>query len=254
MSQKIMGFIGLGRMGLPMARLLSKEFEVIAYDQCDAIDDPDLTIVDSLLELVSRLQVTKGIWLMGPAGAVSQVLEQLAPLLGEGDAVIDGGNSDVEDSIRHRHRLEALAIHHVEVGCSGGIKGAQRGPPMTVSGSSAALERVRPVLEALGGHYTCYDRPGYGHLAKGIHNAIEYGMMQSIAEGVALYFEHGFTQQQIIDTFTLWQQGSIIESRLVGTALTCLQAHDFSEKRTIAHSETVDLVDNITVVGVPRPA
>lgn len=168
-------------MGLPMARLLSRQFAVTAHDQRAGIEEPGLTVVDSLPELVSRLPDRRIIWLMIPAAGVGEVLQQLLPLLADGDVVIDGGNSEFGDSVLHGRQLADHGIHYVGVGCSGGVKGAADGPPMTVGCSGAALDLVRPLLDALGGHYTCYDSPGFGHLAKGIHNAIEYGMMQSTA-------------------------------------------------------------------------
>ena len=124
---------------------------------------------------------------------------------------------------------------------------------MTVSCDPKALHRIKPVLDALGSNFSHYNQPGQGHRAKGIHNAIEYGMMQSIAEGIALYFHYGFTQEQILETFKTWSKGSIIESALVDCVIQCLEQHNFNESLSLKKSETIDLINNLKDCPVPTP-
>ena len=186
-------------------------------------------------------------------GRMGLPLCELLPLLSAGDILIDGGNSEFEEAKRSHQRCQQVGVEFVSIGCSGGLEGAQQGPPMTISCSPETLQAIQPLLHSLGGRYSHFDNIGFGHLAKGIHNAIEYGMMQSIAEGVALYFEYGFTQQQILNTFRTWAQSSIIESRLVACVVECLEAHDYSSPRTIKKSETAESLQHICEGSIATP-
>jgi 6-phosphogluconate dehydrogenase len=186
-------------------------------------------------------------------GRMGFPLCELLPLLSAGDILIDGGNSEFEETKRSHQRCQQVGVEFVSIGCSGGLIGAQQGPPMTISCSPETLQAIQPLLVSLGGRFCHFASVGFGHLAKGIHNAIEYGMMQSIAEGVALYFEYGFTQQEILDAFRIWSQGSIIESRLVECVVECLEAYDFSSPRTIKNSETVESLQMICGGDVATP-
>lgn len=253
------GFIGLGRMGLPMCQLVSNQLECIAYDIDKTINvaakNEGISVASDLADLVSHISPRRVVWLMIPAGKpVEDIIEKLLPLLSSGDIIVDGGNSNFTHSQEHDASLAKKGISFVSIGTSGGINGARSGPPMTVSCDPSVLEIIKPVLNALGGNYTYYNKTAYGHLAKGIHNAIEYGMMQSIAEGVALYFHYGYTQDEILATFKTWSSGSIIESALVNQLITCLQNSDFQSEYGIKKSETLALIKQFTNTKVPTPA
>ena len=259
-----LGFVGLGRMGLPMSQRLQQNLKdtfIAGFDsseQCRHEASKNLLhCSESLEQLISQCRQKNAkviVWLMIPAQTITQTLEQLAPLLKPGDIVIDGGNTAYADALAHQQKLQSYKLHYVSIGCSGGTKGAAMGPPMTVSCVQAVYDLITPILRALSDNISFYPQSGFGHLAKNIHNAIEYGMMQSIAEGVALYYHYGFSQQQILDTFKTWSKGSIIESALVHCVVECLETYDFSLPRTIANSETVHALQAICDVPLNTPA
>lgn len=256
METSRIGFVGLGRMGLPMAKLLATHGVVVGFDSntttiqtaISTARSEDLILVNSLIELIADLPAPRVIWLMVPARNVSLCLDNLSPLLAVGDIVIDGGNSAVSDTLRHHNKLSEDGIGFVSVGCSGGLVGARDGPPMSVSCEAQIFPKIVPWLEALGGNYTYYSETGFGHLAKGLHNAIEYGMIQSLAEGLSLYFAHGFSQQQILQTLKTWSKGSIIQSNLLDCLIDCLESNDFEQPQAISRSETVSLLRELTNV------
>lgn len=258
-TPKLIGFVGLGKMGLPMCQLISNSIDVIAYDNVSqATSDANqkgLSTVSNIRQLVGKLPTPRILWLMVPAGgSVDILISELAPLLEAGDIIVDGGNSNYLDSSRRGTELANKNIHFVSIGTSGGLSGAQNGPPLTVSCEKSAFDAIKPVLDALGGNYAYYSLQGGGHLAKSIHNAIEYGMMQSIAEGVALYFYYGFSQHEILDTFRTWAKGSIIESALVNCAVACLEKYDFQKPLNIKRSETVEIIRGLTNCPIPTPS
>jgi len=261
MNTSRIGLVGLGRMGLPMSKLLATHGVVVGFDSSTiavqtAISEArseNLVLVNSLIELIEGLPAPRVIWLMIPAINVSSCLDDLSPLLAAGDIVIDGGNSAVSDTLRRHKKLCEDGIRFVSVGCSGGLLGAQDGPPMSVSCETQIFPRIVPWLEALGGNYTYYPETGFGHLAKGLHNAIEYGMMQSLAEGLSLYFAHGFNQQQILQTLKTWSKGSIIQSNLLNCLIDCLESNDFEQPQLISRSETISLLRELTSVHHPTP-
>ena len=255
------GFLGLGRMGLPLCELLGKDHHLVAFDPVASIreqaEKKGVAIASSfdslVVEVSAQTQGSRVIWLMMPASKVKTAMDEVLPLLSAGDILIDGGNSEFEEAILSHQRCQQAGVEFVSIGCSGGLKGAKVGPPMTISCSPETLQAIQPLLNSLGGRYSHFDNIGFGHLAKSIHNAIEYGMMQSIAEGVALYFEYGFNQQQILSTFKTWTQGSIIESRLVDCVVECLEGYDFSSPRSIKKSETVESLQTICDGDVATP-
>jgi len=260
MINPTLGFIGLGRMGLPMCSLIAKHHKVVAYDNVPEICQQGTTFglnvaksLQSLIEEITRLQKPRIIWLMVPAVNVNVLITKLLPSLESGDIIIDGGNSSFSDSKQQEQKLGNAGIHFVTIGCSGGLKGAANGPPMTVSCKFPVLKKIEPILASLGNNYTHFEGCGFGHLAKGIHNAIEYGMMESIAEGVELYFRYGFTQDEIINTFKVWAKGSIIESALINCVIECLEHNNFSHKKYIKQSETVKLLEEICNNSIDTP-
>lgn len=250
MAQKKIGYVGLGRMGLRMAKLLLSHFRVIGYDidqtRLEAAEKIGIKCAKSLKDLALFMDFPRLIWIMVSHGRpVDEVILGLLPYLDKGDVIIDGGNAHYEDSRRRRAFLMEKGIDFVAAGTSGGLIGASKGPAISLDGTKEAYEKVKGLLKALGDNYSFFPDPGKGHLGKIIHNAIEYGMMQSIAEGVALYVRHGFNEKEIKDIFKSWSKGSIIESRLIDCLLAVLQENSILDYVDIEKSETLELVEKV---------
>jgi 6-phosphogluconate dehydrogenase len=199
------GMIGLGRMGANMARrLLRAGHECVAFDAhvpaIDALKPDGAVAVYSLEQMIEALQPPRAVWMMLPAAIVGQTIERLAPLLGSGDIVIDGGNSDYRRAREHSEHLQARGVEFVDAGVSGGVWGLEKGYCMMIGGSSAAVARLQPILEALAPAPLASDdarRPGVkgylhcgasgaGHFVKMVHNGVEYALMAAYAEGFNL--------------------------------------------------------------------
>jgi 6-phosphogluconate dehydrogenase len=194
-----LGMVGLGRMGANMTeRLRAAGHDVKTFD-------PNVEGTASTLdELVQQLDAPRAVWLMVPAGIVDSVVGELAPLLADGDTIVDGGNSYYVDDLRRSGELGGKGIHYVDAGVSGGVWGKERGYCLMVGGDDEAVGRLTPVLEALApGADTAPRTPGRtgdaspeeqgwlhcgpsgaGHFVKMVHNGIEYGLMQAYAEGL----------------------------------------------------------------------
>jgi len=203
------GMVGLGRMGANMVgRLMQGGHACVVHDvQPAAIDrlaGKGAIGAASLQQLVGALARPRAIWLMIPAALVDEVLAALAPLLDVDDIVIDGGNSNYRDDIRRAATLQGRAIHHVDVGTSGGVAGAERGYCLMIGGDGAVVQRLMPLFETLApgadaasstpgrlpgrssadrGYLHCGPH-GAGHFVKMVHNGIEYGLMAAYAEGL----------------------------------------------------------------------
>lgn len=230
-----MGMIGLGRMGANMARrLLAGGHRVVGFDpdadaRAAAAAD-GIEAVDSLQALVAALQPARTLWMMVPAGSITaSTVDALQPLLQAGDVVVDGGNSNYKDSMRHARQMAAQGIEHVDAGTSGGVWGAAEGYSLMVGGSVAAIDRIRPLLVTLApaadrgwGHV---GPSGSGHFTKMIHNGIEYGLMQAYAEGFAILErkqEFGLDLEQIAN---IWREGSVVRSWLLDLTARALSQH-----------------------------
>ncbi len=219
------GMIGLGRMGGNMAqRLMRGGHEVSAYDPnpdaVKALTSDGATGVGSLADLVSSLATPRAVWVMVPDGdPTDATIGELRDLLDPGDTVIDGGNSNYKDSMRHSEELSGADISFLDAGTSGGIWGLAEGYSMMVGGDRAAYGRLEPIFQTLApspdsGHG--YVGPaGAGHFTKMIHNGIEYGMMQAFAEGFEILEakeEFGLDLAQIAE---IWREGSVVRSWLL---------------------------------------
>ena len=220
-----LGMIGLGRMGSNMAqRLMRGGHEVVGCDpKSEArkdLQDKGAQTVETLQALVAQLATPRIVWLMVPAGNITDdTLSKIAPLLGRGDIVIDGGNSNYKDTLRRAGMLGNLGLNFVDCGTSGGIWGGTEGYSLMIGGDKVAVESLRPIFETLApapdrgwGHV---GPVGAGHFAKMVHNGIEYGMMQAYAEGFSVMkhkTEFGFDLHQIAE---IWRQGSVIRSWLL---------------------------------------
>jgi 6-phosphogluconate dehydrogenase len=194
-----LGMVGLGRMGGNMTERLRE-----AGHDVKTFDPHVESTASSLEELAQQLDAPRSVWMMVPAAIVDGVVSDLAPHLSDGDTIVDGGNSYYVDDLRRQAELRDRGIHWVDVGTSGGVFGLKRGFCLMVGGDEEAVERLRPVFEALAPGVEAAGRTpgregdpapeeqgwlhcgptGAGHFVKMVHNGIEYGMMQSYAEGL----------------------------------------------------------------------
>jgi 6-phosphogluconate dehydrogenase len=222
-----LGFIGLGRMGANMVeRLLLGGHRVVAYnrspDKTREAAEHGAVATFSLEELVDNLKETpKAVWIMVPAGdPTTHQIQSLIPLLKPGDIIIDGGNSNFRDSIARAKMLAEHDLHFMDVGTSGGIWGLKNGYCMMMGGQREDFDHLRPLFATLAPNEDGYDyfgTHGAGHFTKMVHNGIEYGMMQSYAEG----FEIIKCSDYQVDTSRLcrvWNNGSVVRSWLLELA------------------------------------
>ena len=219
------GFVGLGRMGLNMThRLLKGGHAVVVWDRerapIDQAKSLGATPAASLEELVRALTPPRTIWAMIPAGPpVDDWIAHMQPLLGQSDLLVDGGNSSYLDSRRRHEALAAQGIWFVDAGTSGGVWGLENGYCLMVGGEPAAIARLQPALETLAPPqgWLHAGPSGAGHFAKMIHNGIEYGLMQSYAEGFEILksSEYGYDLAKIA---ALWNRGSVVRSWLLELA------------------------------------
>ncbi len=221
-----LGLIGLGRMGANMARRLRKGgIEVVAWNRNadvtqDLAKETGLKAASSLEDLVSRLKTPRIIWLMLPAGEVTQQhLDQLVPRLAPGDIVVDGANSYYKDSMRRGQALAAKKLHFIDAGVSGGVWGLENGYALMLGGEKAAVDRLLPVIKVLApapdkGWLHC-GPVGAGHFVKMVHNGIEYGMMQAYAEGFALMKARPDFDLDLGAVAETWRHGSVVRGWLL---------------------------------------
>jgi 6-phosphogluconate dehydrogenase len=217
-----LGMVGLGKMGANMAsRLTAAGHEVVGYDAFS-----DTSQVASLADLVGALESPRVVWLMVPSGAPTQsTVDELAKLLAEGDIVIDGGNSNWRDSVRRGQALAERGVGFVDCGTSGGVWGLDNGYSLMVGGDDAYVAVVEPLFEALrpaDGGYAHVGPLGTGHFTKMVHNGIEYGLMQSYAEGYELLARSGLGID-VPAALEAWQHGSVVRSWLLDLLVRALQ-------------------------------
>lgn len=234
-----LGFIGLGRMGKNIVlNLLEHEIEIVAWNRSPEPREElkqeafqlksgseNLTIVETLDELVKSLETPRVIWLMVSAEAMDAVLADLSGKVEKGDLIVDGGNSFYKETLRRATELEKKGIHYMDVGTSGGVEGARHGACMMVGGSKEDFDRIEPVLkaEAAPEAYGHLGPVGAGHFAKMVHNGIEYGMMEAIGEGAAILKHTPEFKFDLQEVFRVYSQKSIIDSRLVSWTLAELK-------------------------------
>ena len=215
--------IGLGKMGANLAlNLKDNQHEVLGFDLNEKartkLSSQGIKTFDDLSKLLVRKDNERLIvWLLIPNQLVDQVLDQITPYLRKEDIVIDGGNSNFNLSIKRYERLKAMEIDFVDVGTSGGTEGARHGACLMVGGTKENYEYLKAVYKDISAEdgFGYMGGPGSGHFVKMVHNGIEYGMMQAIGEGFELIEASPFD----VDYHQLtkvWNNGSIIESALVG--------------------------------------
>ncbi len=229
------GLVGLGKMGGNMrTRLRNAGHTVVGYDR-----NPDLADVGSLADMVAALPGPDGgpkvVWVMVPAGDPTRnTIKELDGLLGEGDLVVDGGNSKYTDDQANAAMLGQKGIGFVDCGVSGGIWGLENGYALMCGGSDEDLAKVQPALDALRpegdqGFVHAGQKPGAGHFAKMVHNGIEYAMMQAYAEGWEL-LEKVDLVDNVTEVFDSWRAGTVIRSWLLDLLVVALEEDTHLDK------------------------
>jgi len=258
-----LGVVGLGRMGSNIARRLHRAgHHCVVYDQAAKpvadLAAEGLTPASNLPDLVAKLNAPRAIWVMLPAGAITEgVISSLSGLLNAGDILVDGGNTFYKDDIRRARTLEAKLIAYLDVGTSGGIWGLERGYCMMIGGPKAVVDHLDPIFKALAPGLGSIARTpgrerrdfraeqgyihagpaGAGHFVKMVHNGIEYGLMQAYAEGFDILRGKAGLGVPEAERFTLdladiaevWRRGSVISSWLLD-----LSAMAFAEDPALA--------------------
>jgi 6-phosphogluconate dehydrogenase len=244
-----LGVVGLGRMGGNIARRIHRcGHQAVAYDTNEkavsALSAEGIEGASSLANLVEKLSVPRAIWLMLPAGQITEkAIDELAPLLKDGDILIDGGNSFYKDDIRRAAHLAEKKITYVDVGTSGGVWGLERGYCMMIGGPAATIRHLDPIFSSLAPGLGNIERTpnrngndaraeqgyihagpaGAGHFVKMVHNGIEYGLMQAYAEGFDILkskaSEHLPEAERfdlnLTDIAEVWRRGSVVSSWLL---------------------------------------
>ena len=226
------GMVGLGKMGANMTqRLLQGGHDVFVTDlNADAIATAEghgATGASTLAELVDKLSAPRAVWVMVPSGAPTEsTLNSLADLLAPDDVVIDGGNSNYKDTMRHAEMFQAKGIHMVDVGTSGGVWGLKEGYSMMIGGSDKAVQHITPILKTLApgedfgwGHV---GPSGSGHFVKMVHNGIEYGLMQAYAEGFEIMRAKKDFDLDLHQIAEIWRFGSVVRSWLLDLTANAL--------------------------------
>ena len=220
-----LGMIGLGRMGANMAQRLSRGghhgggFDLRAESRA-ALESQGGAGADTLQALVAALPAPRTLWMMVPAGSVTDdTVTALCALLTAGDTIVDGGNSNYKDTLRRAEVCAGKQLHYVDCGTSGGVWGLEQGYSLMIGGDAAAVQRLHPIFATLA---PAIDRGwghvgpvGAGHFTKMVHNGIEYGMMQAYAEGFSILQhkqEFALDLHQVAD---IWRDGSVVRSWLL---------------------------------------
>jgi 6-phosphogluconate dehydrogenase len=215
------GMVGLGKMGGNMAeRLRQHGHEVVGYDVFSEATD-----VGSLEELAASLPSPRVVWVMVPAGGPTEdTITALAALLGDGDVIVEGGNSFWRDSVRRAELVARAGIGYVDAGTSGGIWGLTEGYCLMVGGEPAHVATVQPIFDALApeGGFVHTGQVGTGHFTKMVHNGIEYGLMHAYAEGYELLARSGM-DIDATGALSAWRQGSVVRSWLLDLFVRALE-------------------------------
>ncbi|MGF9892297.1 phosphogluconate dehydrogenase (NAD(+)-dependent, decarboxylating) [Priestia megaterium] len=217
------GLIGLGKMGYNLSlNLMDNHHEVVAYDvnkeAVEKLSNEGATGAFTVEELVNELPLSpKVVWIMVPAGEVTEnVITELKELLSEGDIIIDGGNSNYKESVRRAQDLQEKGIYFFDVGTSGGMEGARNGACTMIGGDAEVFRTIEPVFNdiCVENGFMYAGKSGSGHFLKMVHNGVEYGMMQSIAEGFEVLekSQFDFDYEAVA---RVWNNGSVVRSWLM---------------------------------------
>jgi 6-phosphogluconate dehydrogenase len=226
-----LGMVGLGKMGANMTvRLLGGGHDIVVFDI-----DPEAvrksaaegaTGSSSLEDLVGKLDPPRAVWVMVPAGPITQqTVDALGKVLQEGDTIIDGGNSRYTDSLKRAEELSKKGITFVDAGTSGGVWGLEEGYCLMVGGDDAAVERLKPVFTTLAPEngFAHVGPAGAGHFVKMVHNGIEYSIMQAYGEGFEVLEKNGQFELDLAQIAEVWRYGSVIRSWLLDLAASALK-------------------------------
>ncbi len=231
--------LGLGKMGRSIAdKLLKEGHEVVAWNRSrDVLEKfreensgfivtQKLTLSHSLEDLRDKLLKPRLIWSMLPAGEPTEniMLDLMDGIVEQGDIVIDGGNAYYKDTQKRSEEFEKKHIKYLGIGVSGGIHGLENGYPLMVGGNQSAYEYIKPLLDSLAkpnGAHTYFGPGGSGHFVKMVHNGVEYGMMQAIAEGYGVLARSEY-KLNLVEVGNTWQKGSIVSSFLLQMAITAI--------------------------------
>ena len=259
-----LALIGLGKMGYNLAlNLRNHGHLVVAYDRSDELTakinrEEGIATGSSLADLCSKISPRRVLWMMVPAGnIVDEVIENLTPRLAPGDIVIDGGNSNFNDSVRRYHLLKSHGIDFLDCGTSGGTSGALHGACTMIGGEREVYEFCKPVFDdlSLPGGTLFVGGPGSGHFTKMVHNGIEYGMMQAIAEGFEVLERSAYDidYQKVAE---LWNHGSVVRGWLMElTANAFSKDPQLDSIRGVMHAsgEGKWTLETALDLGVPTP-
>ena len=258
-----LGLIGLGKMGHNLALNFTRNNHIVyGYDTnapaMERLKAEGVSTASSLDELVHHLPPRKVIWIMVPAGnTVDIIINNLSKYLRSGDVIIDGGNSNFNDSQRRARDLEKVGIHLLDCGTSGGVDGALHGVCTMIGGAKEAFAYCEPLFKSISvenGYQYC-GPSGSGHFVKMVHNGIEYGMMQSIAEGFELMNRFS-AELDLAAIAKVWNHGSVVRSWLMELTQSALQKDKNLESiKGVAHSsgEGKWAVETALDMGVPLP-
>jgi len=257
------GYIGLGKMGFNMAvRLKKKGHSVVAYNRSEEprrrIARAGVPTASSIPHLIGLLKRPRIVWIMVSHSAVDPILEELLPYMEKEDILIDGGNCFYEDTLRRAKMISARGIRFLDIGVSGGPGGAKNGACLMVGGDKTSYKKILPIIRSaaapnayafLGGH-------GAGHFTKMVHNGIEYGMMQALAEGFSILKGSAFSLD-LTTVAKLYNNKSVIESRLVEWLVGGFKTFGTDLKDvsgTVAHTgEGAWTVETARKLGIPAP-
>jgi 6-phosphogluconate dehydrogenase len=229
-----MAMIGLGKMGGNMVRRLRRgNVEVVGFDRSNEVvtqltKEAGMIAASSVEDAVSKLSSPRIVWLMLPSGdPTEQQIQALIPILGKGDIIVDGGNSNYHDSQRRGALLAAQGIGFMDSGTSGGIWGLENGYCLMVGATDAVAKTMTPILQALApaadSGWAHVGPVGSGHFTKMIHNGIEYGMMQSLAEGLELLRGKQEFNLDLAQITELWRHSSVVRSWLLDLTAEALK-------------------------------
>ena len=229
-----LGLIGLGRMGANMARRLRRADSKVAafnrsFDATQSLaEETGIIAAKSVKELIEMLPAPRVVWLMLPAGDITQhYVDEVTKSLKAGDILVDGANSHYKDSMRRAEQLAEHAVHFIDAGVSGGVWGLENGYALMIGGEAESVQYIEPILKILApaadkGWLHC-GPVGSGHYTKMVHNGIEYGMMQAYAEGFALMKSREDFALDLAAIAEAWRHGSVVRSWLLDLNAEFLQ-------------------------------
>ena len=225
------GIVGLGKMGANMAlRLIREEHRVVATDldelARDRLKEQGGQPAPDVAGLISALSAPRIVWLMLPAGRITEtVVDEVLPLLDAGDILVDGANSFWKDSRRRAEKARERAVEYVDCGVSGGVWGLESGYNLMLGGSELAVAALRPLLESLAPEegFLHTGPTGSGHFVKMVHNGIEYGLMQAYGEGFEAMASYPHGDIDLPEVARLWMKGSVVRSWLLELGLLALE-------------------------------